>query len=134
MTNITIRGLEVGDANFIYSTFLRGVKYGSDFYKATEESIFFAEYQKVLEGILNRPVNVVIASLSDEPDVILGWAIYDTKTLYYVYTKEAWRRQGIATKLLVGSNISEVAHMTKLGEKIRTKKGWKFDPFNLKEL
>lgn len=127
---ISLRSLQPNDINFLYSTFLRGAYYGNDFYKKIDKQAFFEHYERVLAHMLAKPsLNVVIACLADEPDIILGWVAYEGKTLHWAYTKDAWRRRGIANKMLISCNISTVTHLTKIGEDIRLRKGWGFNPF-----
>lgn len=127
---VAIRNFNESDKAFVYSTFLKGVLHGCPGYEGCLKDAFFAVYPQVLDGLLaNASVNVLIACLSDEPDVVLGYAIVGPKTLHWAYTKASWRGQGIANMLLAGSEISFFSHTTKPGRAIATKKGWTYNPF-----
>ena len=128
---ISIRSLEASDINFIYSTYLRGLYYGNDYFKEMQKDAFFSAYEARLLSLLVKPsINVRIACLSDSPDIILGYALLEPKTAvaHFVFVKEAWRKQGIA-KTLLNAPISTVTSITKLGNELRKRKQWVFNPF-----
>lgn len=132
MEAIKQRPVQPNDINFLYSTFLRGTYYGNDFYKKIDKKAFFEHYERVLAHMLAKPtLTIRVACLADEPDIILGWTAYEGETLHFSYTKDAWRQKGIAKSLLQDANINTVTHLTKIGDDIRSRKGWKFDPFRI---
>lgn len=121
-----------GDKSFIYSTFLRGLYYGNPFYGAINKTAFFEHYPKVLDHILSKQdTEVKVACLADDEDIILGYAIIENTVLHYIAVKESWRMQGIARKLLAGSEIATVTHSTKPGASIIKKKGWELNPWKI---
>lgn len=118
------------DKSFIFSTFLRGLYYGSDFFKEVDKEAFMAHYHKVLDHVLNQPgTSVEIACLEDAPNVILGYIIYKDNRLDWIFVKKAWRGIGIAKRLTPGK-INTITHLTTIGKSILKKhKGIKFNPF-----
>ena len=128
---ITARPAEASDLNFIYATMLNSLYYGCPFYSAIDKKSFFYHYQQVIKQmLLKRSISLIVACLDDEPDIILGWVAHEPTIVHFVYVKNAWRKQGIATQLLKGcSQLSFVTHITALGDNIRKEKGLKFDPF-----
>lgn len=127
---VTIREVNSNDKNFIYSTFLKGVYYGSDWMAAISKEIFFIEYAKAIERLLARPtVQITVACLSDDIDTVLGYAIHEGAILHYIYVKQPWRLQGIAKQLVTVPVLSTVTHITKPGNAIRIKKGLTFNPW-----
>jgi len=131
---ISYRLMKTEDVSFIYATMLRGVYYGNEFYRQIEKKSFFNNYAKVLEQLLSRDrVVVVVACLSDDIDVIVGYTIIEPGygILHWCFVKEAWRSKGIATGMLASAKINIVTHLTKLGNSIRIKKNWVFDPFKI---
>lgn len=80
----------------------------------------------MLEVIIWRS-QVKVACLEEEPDVVLGYAVYEGETLHWVFVKKAWRKLEIASKL-VPKKISRITHITKLGKSLKDKE-WVFDPF-----
>ena len=135
---IIFRPFELADEAFIFTTWLNGLYFGSDsvkkFYDAIEitKDQFFKKYHKVIEIILDCPsVNINVACLKEDPDVILGYSVTDTihnePTLHYVFVKSAWRKMGLA-KELIPKDIIRCTHLTKVGRAIKPKE-WTYSPF-----
>lgn len=121
------------DKNFIFSTWLRGLRYGNDWFLSVNNDVYFECYHKVIERILAHPdAQVVVACLKDDPEVILGYSvtrfINDKTVLDWVFVKKAWRSIGIA-KALVPEKIETVTHLTKVGKAILSKSPYVFNPF-----
>lgn len=129
---IAIRSLEVDDANFIFSTILRGLYYGDSWFRAIPKDIFMVNYHHVVEVLL-KTMSVTIACLSDDPTVILGYSIHKGTVLHYVFVKKPWRNIGIA-KMLVPKNITFVTHLTSAGKNLLNKlPGAVFNPFAINQ-
>lgn len=129
---VVLRKANPDDKAFIYATMLRGLYYGNPFYGAINKKAFFDNYPKVVDNLLLKPdIKVTIACLSIDNTIILGYSITEGGVLHYIAVKEAWRMQGIARKLLAGSEIRLVTHTTKTGEQIRKRKGWDLNPFKI---
>lgn len=99
----------------IFAKWLRSFLYGN---KAMEKKIshgeYFVTYHKIIEDILKRPETTVrLAVLTDEPDVVLGFAVCRGNVLDYVYVHRDQRQQGIGTTLIPHS-ITTITHMTTL--------------------
>lgn len=119
------------DKNFVYSTWLRGCYYGSDFYGSIHKDTFFKEYGKFLDQLLARPgTELKVACLLSDPDTILGYACYKGSTLHWVYVKEVFRKKGIATQL-IPANISTITHITPVGLNLAKKKQMEFNPWSV---
>lgn len=128
---VKIRDFSPSDKNFILATFLRGLFYGESWFSLIDKKIFMEHYHKVVEYILNKPgISIKIACLSEDADVILGYAIYENDKLHWTFVKKNWRNIGIA-KDLVPSNITTVTHLTKVGLSIIHKKSLQFNPFSI---
>lgn len=129
---IAVRDYLPGDHNFILSTWLKGLKFGNSWFNLIDQTTYYRVYHAMVESILAKPDTVVkVAVLSDDPDVILGYAVYrkDALTLEWSFVKSSWRGIGVA-KMLVPATVTTVTHLTKLGESIFKKRGnLKFDPF-----
>ena len=69
-----------------------------------------------------------LAMLDDE--TILGWSLYEYKTLHYIWVKQEVRRQGIA-KALMPKDIEFFSHITNKGLSIWSSKykELRFNPF-----
>jgi hypothetical protein len=124
---ITIRSYKPDDYNFILATWLRGLYYGNDWFGKIPKEIYMDRYHKVIDAILRKPtIQASLAVLLEDPDVILGYSIYEPDILHWVYVKTAWRRIGIA-KDIVPRGTNTVTHLTKIGDQIR--KQMEFNPF-----
>ena len=130
---VAIRDYTGEDRNFVLATWLRGLRYGNEFYQSIPSDIYFAEYQKVLDHILESPMAVVrVACLESEPTVILGYSVSHSNVLDWVFVKKNWRNIGIA-KSLLPLGIQKVSHLTKVGKSLLFKyKHLQFDPFSVK--
>lgn len=129
---ITTRDGVDADRNFILATWLRGLRYGNSWFEAIDQKTYFEFYQRVIETILARPDTVVkVACLKEDPEVILGYAVYAGGRLDWVFVKKAWRSIGVA-KSLVPQDITVVSHLTEVGKSImRRHPPMVFNPFAL---
>ncbi len=120
------------DHSFVISTMLKGLYYGESFFSKVPKNIFFNRYKMVVEALVKGGnANIRVACLPEDPDVIIAYSIcsHDNNTVFYVFTKSAWRKRGIA-KSLVPSKPLYVAHLTKVGESLLDKiNNPKFNPF-----
>ncbi len=123
---IAIRELLPADAPFILSTWLKGLLYGGDeFYRRIPRDIYFSNHHKVIERALLSPATTVkLAVLREDPDVILGYAVYREASgvivLDWVFCKKEWRNIGIA-KSLVPEKVNAVTNLTRAGAGILEK-------------
>lgn len=131
---ITTRFAVPEDRNFIFATWLRGLKYGNDYFNLIDKDIYFKRYHQVLEHILTSGVQINVACLKEDQSVILGYSVYKGDTLHWVFVKSAWRHIGIA-KSLYPAETKKVTHLTKTGVKLFETKLKElnviFDPFAL---
>lgn len=119
---IALRDYSLADRNFIFSTWLRGLRYGNEVFNFINSEIYFRFYQQVIESILGRPgISIKIACLKEDPEVILGYSVSEKDVLHYIFVKTSWRRIGIANDL-VPKNLSTVTHITSVGKSILIKK------------
>ena len=94
-----IREPKASDFNFIHSTFLKSVHKESKLGKSVTASVFFPEFSKVIDYILNNQT-VIVACSSENDDIILGYLIHDDETVYFAFVKLAFRRLHIGRDLL----------------------------------
>lgn len=126
-----IRESVESDRPFILATWLKGLKFGSIWYKLIDDKIYYRVYHAVIETLLNKPgVVVKVACLKEDPQVILGYGVFENNKIHWVQVKKAWRNIGIA-RSLVPKEANVITHTTDIGISIFTKKGWTFNPFLL---
>ena len=124
-----IRDMQEEDKPFIYSTWLRGLYYGSPAFEDMDRASFFANYHNIVGALLSKSI-IKVAHLPESPDVILGYVVYSGHSLHWIFVKKAFRKMGIGRALIPESGISKVTHMTSLGRSIKPA-NWVYDPFAL---
>jgi hypothetical protein len=126
---VSVRDPEGGDVNFILSTMLKGLYYGSKFWNEVDQDAFFKNYEPFLKNLLLRST-VKVACLADDPDVILAYSVFRDNVIHFVFTKKSYRKFGVA-KMVYPPGIDTCSHVTDMGNAMRKKLGLKFDPFNV---
>lgn len=130
--NIAIRDALQEDINFIYATWLRSYRSGSSIGRQARNTVYYREYNKVIDHLLNSST-IKVACLDDDPLIILGYAVFDRDNIHYIFVKEAFRRLGIARRLVESSLIlpETCTHTTFIADKIIDKFKIEFNPFKL---
>lgn len=127
---VATRPYREGDRNFILASWLRGLYYGSEWFREIPKEIFMENYHKVIDHILSR-AQVTVACLKDDEDVILGYSVHGGPKLHWVFCKKAWRGIGIS-KLLVPVGTTTITHLTKVAVSyLRKNPSVHFNPFSL---
>lgn len=97
-----IRPVNSDDIPFIYSTWLKSMRYDSDIGKSCRNGIFFVEYREVIDRILNNEnTKILVACGISEPSVIYGYLVATDSSIEYCYIKDSFRRMGLARCLVV---------------------------------
>ncbi len=115
----------------VYSKWLRSLRYGSPFFKLMESGPYFDAYHDFIWKILHQPdCKVTFAVLTEDKDVVLGFATHRGAVLDYVHVHKDMRNQGIGSNL-VPESIKTITHLTKVGEIVWKRKynNWVFNPF-----
>lgn len=118
------------DKAFVMSTWLKGLYYGDSWFSLIPKDIFMKNYHPFLERLLDAPgMEITVAALAEDPDVIIGYSVYTGTTLHYIFCKKAWRGIGVARSLLP-LNLTAVSHLTDLGRRLLPNlPGVVFNPF-----
>lgn len=129
---VEIRDGTAGDRNFIFSTWLKGLRYGNDWFGLIQQDCYYKAYHAVIERILSA-ADVKVACLKEDKDVILGYSvsrsIQGNVVLDFVFVKSAWRGIGIGRSLIPSSTVC-VTHLTKVGRSMLEKRPTVlFNPF-----
>ncbi len=110
-TSWSIRLAEAHELPFIYATWLNSYRYDSFIGKACKNSIFFAEYPKIIDAILESEMTkVLVAFFPASPKVILSYIVFDPSCLHYVFTKEIYQKNGIAMSLVLMAFKDRMSH------------------------
>lgn len=104
-----VREAVESDHACVYATWLNSLKHNSQFAARISNGIYFAQQHAVIERLLKRS-RTLVATIEEDPSVILGWCCYEPASdelgivipavIHYVYVKPNFRRSGVASKLL----------------------------------
>ena len=126
------RDLPGGDVQgYVYAYWLRSLRHSNDFFKLIDPQAYWNTYKDFIAALLGKPETVVrLATLADDPDVLLGFAVHRGPVLDYVFVHRDQRKNGIGSRL-VPPGIDTITHLTKIGLSIWGSKhgSWKFNPF-----
>ena len=96
----------------IYSRWLRSLRNESPIYKKIPSKTYYSDYHKYIENLLSKPDSMVhLAVLSDDNDIVLGFAVTREDVLDYVHVHTDYRKNGIA-KAIVPKDITTFTHLT----------------------
>lgn len=124
---ITIRAFQPADKSLIFSTWLKGLRYANDWFEQIDQDAYFKHYQHVVENYISRPsTEIRVACLIEDPDVILGYSVFEPGVLHWVFVKPLWRRIGLSRDL-IPDDIHTFTHLTNIG--LKMKKDRIFNPF-----
>lgn len=118
---------------FIFSKWLRSLRYGNPLFKKIQSGDYYQNYHVYIENLLKKPdSHVKLAVLSDDHDVILGFAVNREDVLDYIYVHVDYRKIGIGANLVL-QDVKVFTHITltaidiwQNNDKYRQ---WKFNPF-----
>lgn len=119
---ITIRPYQtLTDKSFVLATFLKGLYYGDSWFSLIPKDTFMTHYHAFLERFIESPgVDISMACLAEDPDVIIGYCIHTNTVVHMIFVKKAWRRIGVA-KSLLPNQVTAVSHLTDLGRRLLSK-------------
>jgi hypothetical protein len=127
MTQIKIRNFLPTDINFLTHAWTNTYERSrnNDYIRPEKYKNFMA---KMISATLNRAECKVACSLED-PNEILGFAVYEDALLHFVYVKTAYRTLGVATALLANLNKENliISHETNAFSHLKLTA--KFKPF-----
>lgn len=116
---------------FLFTTYLKSYRFGNEYCNEIAKEVYFPTHHKRFLDLLGRPDAILkLAVLTEDPDIIIGWALIEPTVLHYVFVKgsiEA-RKLGIAS-LLIPKDTKTVTHLTKTGKILKAKNKWDYNPY-----
>lgn len=113
------------DSGMVYASWRNALWYdeGNKLLEAGRSADFFSDATKRIKAVVDNPKTVVkIATLSDDPDFIVGYTVMEATHLLWVYVKVDYRRKGIG-RLLTKGFCSVELPLTRIGKAIFQDKG-----------
>lgn len=96
----------------IFSKWLRSLRFGNNLFKKMDSDEYYKNYHKYIENLLAKPDAAIrIAVLTDDHDVVLGFAVGREDVLDYIYVQKEFRKIGVA-KQLFPDWITTFTHIT----------------------
>jgi hypothetical protein len=114
---IKIRDFQEGDLNFVSSSFYHSFRQGAE---DQEFSIDLDRYNKTFNALfswLTKNATIKVATSKDYPDLLLGFVIYQEISpnrvkIWYIYTKQSVRKEGLAKLLLTFTDDYEFVNFS----------------------
>ena len=130
---IEIRGAEANDIAFLYSSWLRGLRFGNAYFESQDSDAYYASKKEEIAAILCKPdVSVRVACASDDRELILGYVVAqignEDANVVWIWVRPAMRQKGLTKQLCQGLRVSSVGNLTKMVEGIVKKKNLLFKP------
>lgn len=75
------------------------MKRESDLGRSCRTSIFFAEFQNIIDHLL-KTCEIIVACSPDDEDAIIGYLIHGPECIHYAFVRPSSRGFGIATELV----------------------------------
>ncbi len=123
------------DLNFVRNSWFESYRKGG-----CAPEVGFDVYKPGMERTISRLLersDTRVAFAREVPDEIVGWVCQEivgrdvqTDVAHYVYVKQAYRRNGAATRLLTTSKLY-FTHETRGGRHLASRLGLKFNPYLL---
>lgn len=118
--NIQIRTAESDEYNFVISNWLKNYQQYSNFAKRIPRDVFFKNHEQIIKKVLSRTGSAV--AIDPTEDLLLGFMCWeytedDIPVIHYIFIKEAFRKFGIANKIIqkyeLDLNNAMFTHWTK---------------------
>lgn len=127
---IVFRGYSPEDVPFLHSSWAESYLSGVSAHRGISPDVFHSFHRPIRERFFSKPnATCIICSPDDDPWLIMGWiaveALPTGLILHYLYVKDAFKRQGIATALIKRAlPLSPVyyTHLTERAARIMARK------------
>jgi hypothetical protein len=126
---VVIRPVTKQDQGIIFSTWLKGQYFGSDYWGSMDQDTYFKEYGQHIQNLLNMPgTKIDCAVLEEAPQVVIGYIVYNDQELYWGYVKRDFRKKSILNTLLKDMDFVNYSGITPVGFAIAKRKKLLFNP------
>lgn len=125
---VTVREGNVSDWDYMRKAWRQTFRSGPAV-QGADETHYFAEMRRLFAAIMPS-ANARVACDPKDDDVRIAFAVFSGPMLYYVYVEQAFRRHGVAAKLLDGLEIKQYCFSTDhCVRRLRpAERGWLFCP------
>lgn len=129
---IVVRPGTPHDAAFVSTTWADQMRFGNEFIHEVPEEFYYPWFQRKIGLVLKHPdTDLVVACDESNPTWIAGFAVFDPTSIYWVYVRDAYRKQGIASLLVKDrsfQNVKALIVTTRSGRFMIEKKNLKYQP------
>lgn len=134
MTDLQVRYMQPSELAYVKATWLKHYKEHSEFARPIRDSVYYPAHSRIVDHILKR-ARVAIAAHMDEPDVIMGFLVFEPALIHYAYVVSRARMLGVATEMLKAAGISNefsFTHRTQDAKALQAKNPhMTYDPYRL---
>ncbi len=130
---LSIRAATEADLTFVRSSWFESYRHGG-FAPQVAFPVYREGQHNIIEGCLRRG-RTLVAFATVVPDEVCSWVCVEgSRIIHYVYTKQAYRKMGIARKLVEKASVdslTEHTHDTRAGRSLAARIGTKLNPYPL---
>lgn len=118
---------------FVFSKWLRSLRFGNPLFGKIDSDDYYKNYHIYLSNLLKKPDSKIrLAVLSDDHDIVLGFAVSREDVLDYIYVHMDYGKIGIGSTLMP-HGITTFTHITlavlDIWQNNPKYKSLKFNPF-----
>lgn len=132
INEVTVRMAVKEDLPFIYSTWLKSYRYGSQFAKKLTNKVYYEWHHKLIERLFARGANCFVVVDSSDISVLYGYVVIEGPVMHFSYIKKPFRNLGLFNKLIETSGIKSgpFTHYTEFcDEYLKKHEGWEYNPY-----
>lgn len=98
--------------SLVFSRWLRSLRFGNKTFRKISSKDYHFQYHKYIENLMAKPDSLIrFAVLSDDHDVVLGFAVSREDVLDYMHVHTDYRKIGVGRSLLP-PGITTFTHLT----------------------
>jgi hypothetical protein len=112
--------------DFVRDSWLRSYRRAPDV-RSTPWDIYLDGMGARIDRIVASQQTMLVVALAE--NVVLGWACWDPRAVHYAYVKRAYRRSGLAWRLVEGAPMVFTHRVPGAWNDALKKAGWQFNPW-----